>query len=51
VRGVPRTAARLSEAAAMGFRRAVVPVSAKDASTDIDVRPVRTLAEALDAAR
>jgi DNA repair protein RadA/Sms len=51
VRSVPRIAARLTEAAAMGFRRAIAPASAADVRTvGIDVVPVRTLDEAIAAA-
>ncbi len=51
VRSVPRTAARLAEAAQMGFRRAIVPRSGRaDAhgKAPLEVLPVRTLAEALE---
>lgn len=49
VRGCPRVGARLSEAAAMGFRRAIVPASATaSGSAEIEVVGVRTLSEALD---
>ncbi|HSQ62241.1 MAG TPA: DNA repair protein RadA [Polyangiaceae bacterium] len=49
VRGASRAAARLAEAAAMGFKRAVGPRSASE-STDsgLEVVGVRTLSEALD---
>jgi DNA repair protein RadA/Sms len=55
VRGVARAQARLAEAAQMGFRRAVVPVSAAEefaahASTTFQVIGASTLVEALDAA-
>ncbi len=52
VRGVTRAGARLAEAAAMGFRRAVVPASAaseRRPSDDLEIVGVKTLAEALDA--
>ena len=50
VRGVGRAASRLAEAAAMGFRRALVPSSvAPMPKGDIEVIAVRTLADALDA--
>ena len=49
VRSVPRAQARLAEAAAMGFRRAVAPTSAVEkAPADLDVAGVRTLEEALE---
>lgn len=51
VRGVPRGAQRLAEAAAMGFRRAVAPASvalAKETSA-IEVVGVRTVGEAIEA--
>jgi DNA repair protein RadA/Sms len=49
VRGVTRAPARLAEAAAMGFRRALVPASVERApSLDLEVVPVRTIADALD---
>jgi DNA repair protein RadA/Sms len=51
VRGVGRTAARLAEAQAMGFRRAIVPTSVKDQSAEIELCPVKTLMDALEAAR
>ena len=50
VRGCARVAARLAEAAAMGFRRAIAPASATSSSADIEVIGVRTLAEAIEAA-
>ncbi len=50
VRGCARVAARLAEAAAMGFRRAITPASAASSSADIEVIGVRTLSEAIDAA-
>jgi DNA repair protein RadA/Sms len=55
VRGVGRADARLSEAAAMGFRRAIAPASALDragrfAADRLEVVGVRTLDEALAAA-
>ena len=48
VRSVPHVAARLSEAARLGFRRAIVPSSS--AGVDVPLEPilVRNLAEALD---
>jgi len=53
VRGVGRAAARLAEAAAMGFKRAIVPAAlANDrarATEGLDLVGVRTLAEAMDA--
>jgi DNA repair protein RadA/Sms len=54
VRGVPRAAARLAEAAAMGFRRAIAPASVASPGsaqirTDIDVVGVRSIEEALAA--
>lgn len=52
VRGVTRAGARLAEAAAMGFRRAIVPVSAaseRRPTDDLEIVGVKTLAEALDA--
>ena len=48
VRGVARAQARLAEAAAMGFRRAIVPFSS-GAGGDIQVSGVRTVEEALGA--
>jgi DNA repair protein RadA/Sms len=50
VRGAPRVRARLAEAAAMGFRRAVVPrADPEEQKVDgIEVIAVRTLADALD---
>jgi DNA repair protein RadA/Sms len=50
VRGASRVRARLAEAAAMGFRRAIVPPSDKEEHRveGIEVATVRTLAEALD---
>jgi DNA repair protein RadA/Sms len=55
VRGVGRAEGRLSEAAAMGFRRAIAPVSAVERVTRatearLEVIGVRTLDEALAAA-
>lgn len=53
VRGVGRAAARLAEAAAMGFRRALVPTSAAadgGRASELDVVAARTLVEAIDAA-
>jgi len=53
VRGVPRAAARLAEAATMGFRRAIVPFSQQEAmeaaSGQLSIVGVRTLEEALAA--
>ena len=52
VRGVTRAGARLAEAAAMGFRRAIVPVSAANErrmADDLEIVGVKTLGEALDA--
>jgi DNA repair protein RadA/Sms len=54
VRSVPRTPARLAEAAQMGFRRAIVPRSERvdgdggSRKAPLEVLPVRTLAEALE---
>ena len=51
VRGASRVRARLAEAAAMGFRRAIIPPSDREerrADERIEVVEVRTLAEALD---
>jgi len=50
VRGVTRGQARLAEASAMGFRRAIAPHSAPP-SNDIDVVRVRSLEEALERCR
>ena len=58
VRGVTRTPARIAEAAAMGFRRALAPVSAQPSEPSdtaptargLSVTGVRTLGEAIDAA-
>jgi DNA repair protein RadA/Sms len=52
VRGVARASARLSEAAAMGFRRAIVPLSAAPggAPKGLEIVGVRTLEEALECA-
>jgi DNA repair protein RadA/Sms len=55
VRGVGRAEARLTEAAAMGFRRAIAPVSAiervtRQTEARLEVIGVRTLDEALAAA-
>jgi DNA repair protein RadA/Sms len=48
VRGVARAASRLAEAAAMGFKRAIVPASsAEGGARGIDVVGVRTLEEAI----
>jgi DNA repair protein RadA/Sms len=50
VRGVPRVSARLSEAAAMGFGRAIVPdMGANFSSTKLEILRVRTVDEALAA--
>jgi DNA repair protein RadA/Sms len=49
VRGVARAEARLAEAAAMGFRRAVVPASVASANVQLSIVGVRTLDEALAA--
>jgi DNA repair protein RadA/Sms len=54
VRGVPRAASRLAEAAAMGFRRGIAPASvvaqlSHGGRTDIDVVGVRSVEEALAA--
>jgi DNA repair protein RadA/Sms len=51
VRGASRVRARLAEAAAMGFRRAVIPRADAEEQrvAGIEVVVVRTLAEALDA--
>ena len=49
VRGVTRVAARLAEAAAMGFKRALVPASVPPCA-ELSILGVRTLADALDAA-
>jgi DNA repair protein RadA/Sms len=48
LRQVAHTARRLSEAARLGFRRAVVPVSAPDAPPGIEILRVATLADAVD---
>jgi DNA repair protein RadA/Sms len=52
VRGVGRAEARLAEAAAMGFRRAIVPLRAADGAPrgSLEVIGVRTLDDALAAA-
>jgi DNA repair protein RadA/Sms len=53
VRGVGRGAERLAEAAALGFRRAIVPATLVDGGAGprrLDVLPVRTLEDALTAA-
>lgn len=47
VRQVPHTARRLSEAARLGFSRALVPASATVDAAGIRIEPVATLAEAL----
>jgi len=51
VRGVGRSPARLAEAAAMGFRRAIVPANeaARGGPKELTIVGVRTLEEALDA--
>ncbi len=50
VRSVPRAQARLAEASAMGFRRAVAPASAEaKLVADIELLGVRTLEEAISA--
>jgi DNA repair protein RadA/Sms len=53
VRGVGRSAARIAEAAAMGFKRAIVPAALASertrAADGIELVGVRTLAEAMDA--
>lgn len=48
LRQVAHTPRRLSEAARLGFRKAVVPVSAPDAPDGIEVIRVATLAEAVE---
>jgi DNA repair protein RadA/Sms len=52
VRGVARAQARLSEAATMGFRRAIVPANeaARGGPKELEIIGVRTLEEALTAA-
>ncbi|MGO8999005.1 MAG: DNA repair protein RadA [Polyangiaceae bacterium] len=55
VRSVPRAAARIAESAAMGFTRAIVPMSAAEGERGerdgrIELVPVRTVEEALAAA-
>jgi DNA repair protein RadA/Sms len=50
VRGVARAAARLAEAAQMGFARAIVPVSAASEHAGLEIIAVRSLAEAVEAA-
>jgi DNA repair protein RadA/Sms len=50
LRQVAQTPRRLAEAARMGFRRAIVPRSAPDAGTSLEVARVQTLAEAIEAA-
>jgi DNA repair protein RadA/Sms len=53
IRGVPQAGARLLEAKRLGFERAVIPADNEkslDAPEGIDVAPVRTLREALEAA-
>jgi DNA repair protein RadA/Sms len=49
VRQVAQMPRRLAEAARLGFRRAVVPVSAPDGPPGITLERVRTVAAALDA--
>lgn len=49
LRQVGDTARRLSEAARLGFRRAIMPKGRAARLDGIDVRPVSSLAEALDA--
>ncbi len=53
VRGVPRVAARLAEARAMGFQRVLLPASSAQRTTSgeregVEVVPVRTVEEAID---
>jgi DNA repair protein RadA/Sms len=48
IRGVARTAARLREAARLGFSRAVVPREGGSTGVDLEVREVAELAAALD---
>ena len=50
VRQVGRTRQRLTEAARLGFRRALVPMSAPDGDGDIVMERVATLTEAVDRA-
>ncbi len=50
VRGCSRVAGRLAEASALGFKRAIAPVSAGGTSADIEVLGVRTLAQAIELA-
>ncbi len=53
VRGATRVRARLAEAAAMGFRRAIIPRTDRDelpAKDVIEIVTVKTLAEALEVA-
>ena len=50
LRQVAQTQRRLSEAARLGFARAIVPASAPDSASGIRVNRVSTLAEALRAA-
>jgi DNA repair protein RadA/Sms len=52
VRAIAQAALRVREAAQLGFRRCVVPdksVSAADVPSGLEIVPVRTVAEALDA--
>src|SRR5262249_43175109 len=55
IRGITQAALRVREAAQMGFRRCILPEANMDAgshdrgSTDCELLPVRTLAEAIDA--
>ncbi len=50
VRGVPRLGERLAEARRLGFRRAVVPPGAlAEAPSGLEIRAVRSVAEALSA--
>ena len=50
LRQVAQTPRRLAEAARLGFRRAVVPVSAPDAAGDLELVRVTSVAEAVRAA-
>jgi DNA repair protein RadA/Sms len=50
LRQVAQTPRRLAEAARMGFQRAIVPRSAPHAGGALEVRPVQTVAEAIEAA-
>jgi DNA repair protein RadA/Sms len=49
LRQVHRTERRLSEAARLGFNRAVVPRSAPEAPASLQLRRVATIAEAIHA--